>query len=103
MITEQELHDYNKWLMEKWTTNQFRIPFVEDAPRAYLKYRKKQRSEQFKVGDVVLWKNSFWGSQDTKLFVREVNSDELLIATSMNVEDQDYDDWWVGVDEIIKP
>jgi len=41
-MTEQELHDYNKWLMEVWNPNQLRIPFVEDAPRAYLKYKKKK-------------------------------------------------------------
>ena len=50
-MTEQELHDYNKWLMERWTTNQFRIPFVEDAPRAYLKYRKENREYCREVPD----------------------------------------------------
>ena len=50
-MTEQELHDYNKWLMERWTTNQFRIPFVEDAPRAYLKYKNEHREYGREVPD----------------------------------------------------
>ena len=35
---EQDLHHYNKWLMEVWNPKQLYIPFAIDAPRAYLKY-----------------------------------------------------------------
>lgn len=42
-MTEQELHEYNKWLMEVWNPEQLHIPFVVDAPRAYLKYRGNHR------------------------------------------------------------
>jgi len=45
---EQDLHHYNKWLMEVWIPNLY-IPFAIDAPRAYLKYRK----EQLIIADVV--------------------------------------------------
>jgi len=38
-MTEQDLHDYNKWLMEVWNPNQLYIPFSQDAPSAYLSYK----------------------------------------------------------------
>jgi hypothetical protein len=41
-MTEQELHDYNKWLMEVWNPNQLYIPFEIDAPKAYLKYKREK-------------------------------------------------------------
>ena len=41
MITENELHKYNKWLMTVWNPNQLYIPFAVDAPKAYLDYRSK--------------------------------------------------------------
>jgi len=40
-MTEQDLHDYNKWLTEVWSEQHTNIPFMIDAPQAYLKYRKK--------------------------------------------------------------
>lgn len=40
-MTEQDLHDYNEWLTEVWS-KQISIPFHQDAPNAYLEYRKKQ-------------------------------------------------------------
>jgi len=40
-MTENDLHEYNKWLMEVWNPNQIYIPFVIDAPKAYLDYRNK--------------------------------------------------------------
>lgn len=43
-MKEQELHDYNKWLMEVWNPNQLYIPFSIDAPKAYLYYMKKIES-----------------------------------------------------------
>ena len=39
-MTEQELHDYNKFLMEVWNPNQLHIPFELDAPKAYIKYKQ---------------------------------------------------------------
>lgn len=59
-MTEQNLHDYNKWLMEVWNPKQLYIPFAIDAPNAYLKYQKEQliiadvvkRSEPFKCRNV---------------------------------------------------
>jgi hypothetical protein len=41
MITEQDLHEYNKWLMEVWNPNQRYIQFGIDAPKAYLTYKTK--------------------------------------------------------------
>jgi hypothetical protein len=53
MITEQDLHEYNKWLMEVWNPNQLHIPFSVDAPRAFLKHRSKVKNNHSntKVGD----------------------------------------------------
>tara|TARA_R110000850_G_scaffold181386_1_gene306730 strand:+ start:1569 stop:1820 length:252 start_codon:yes stop_codon:yes gene_type:complete len=45
-MTEQNLHDYNKWLMEVWNPNQLYIPFGIDAPKAFLDYQAKQLSIQ---------------------------------------------------------
>ena len=42
-ITEKELHEYNKWLMEVWNPNQLYIPFAKDAPKAFLDYKKKKK------------------------------------------------------------
>ena len=39
-MTEQFLHDYNKWLTEVWSKQQINIPFMIDAPSAFLSYRK---------------------------------------------------------------
>lgn len=44
MITEQDLHEYNKWLMEVWNPNQLYIPFGIDAPKAYLTYKTKVKN-----------------------------------------------------------
>ena len=49
-MTEQDLHDYNKWLTEVWSKQHSNIPFMKDAPNAYLKYRTKQLT----LTDVVL-------------------------------------------------
>ena len=43
----------------------------------------------FKVGDKVKWRGM-------DLVVVEVGIGEILIATSENVEDDGYNDWWVG-------
>lgn len=43
MITEQDLQEYNKWLMEVWSPNQY-IPFVIDAPKAFLDYMSKGKN-----------------------------------------------------------
>ena len=50
-MTEQNLHDYNKWLTEVWSKQHSNIPFMQDAPNAYLKYR----SEQLIIADVINW------------------------------------------------
>ena len=42
----------------------------------------------FRRGDKVEWRGM-------KLIVVEVGVDEVLIATSENVDDEDYNDWWV--------
>jgi hypothetical protein len=41
MITEQDLHEYNKWLVEVWNPNQLHIPFAIDAPKAFLNQKNK--------------------------------------------------------------
>ncbi len=40
-MSEQELHEYNEWLMKVWNPNQLYIPFAQDAPRAFLRYKKE--------------------------------------------------------------
>jgi hypothetical protein len=44
MITEQDLHEYNKWLMKVWNPNQLYIPFAIDAPKAFLDHRSKVKN-----------------------------------------------------------
>jgi hypothetical protein len=53
-MTEQNLHDYNKWLMEVWNPNQLYIPFAIDAPKAFLDYQAKQLI----IADVVVPKGT---------------------------------------------
>jgi hypothetical protein len=43
----------------------------------------------FKVGDKVQWRGM-------DLIVVEVGLNEILIATSENLDDENYNDWWVG-------
>jgi hypothetical protein len=43
----------------------------------------------FKVGDNVQWRGM-------DLIVVEIGVNEILIATSQNVDDEGYNDWWVG-------
>lgn len=43
----------------------------------------------FNVGDNIKWRGM-------DLVVVEVGVGEILIATSENVEDDNYNDWWVG-------
>ncbi len=53
-MNEQDLHEYNKWLMEVWNPNQLNIPFAADAPKAFLKYRAKKLkvSHKKKLNDI---------------------------------------------------
>lgn len=55
-MTEQNLHDYNKWLMEVWNPNQLYIPFAIDAPKAFLDYQAKQLI----IADVVVPKGTLF-------------------------------------------
>ena len=41
-LKEKDLHDYNKWLTEVWSSNWVNIPFMKDAPSAYLRYVNKK-------------------------------------------------------------
>lgn len=47
----------------------------------------------FRCGDKVEWRGM-------KLIVVEVGVDEVLIATSENVDDEDYNDWWVRNEDV---
>ena len=49
----------------------------------------------FTRGDKVEWRGM-------KLIVVEVGVDEVLIATSENVDDEDYNDWWVRSERLGK-
>lgn len=53
-MTEQDLKDYNQWLMEVWNPNQLYIPFVADAPSAYLSYLEKNKKAPLGVGSTVV-------------------------------------------------
>lgn len=60
MITEAELHDYNKWLMEVWNPNQLYIPFEIDAPKAYLRFKAEQLNIpkiNWGISDVIIAEN----------------------------------------------
>jgi len=41
-MTEQQIRDYNKWLTTVWSPFDAYIPFMEDAPKAYLDYLSKK-------------------------------------------------------------
>jgi hypothetical protein len=47
-----------------------------------------QSEFDFKIGDSVKWRGM-------DLVVVEVGIDEIMIATSENVDDENYNDWWV--------
>ena len=36
-----ELDKYNEWLVNVWNPNQLNIPFMVDAPQAYIDYKNK--------------------------------------------------------------
>ena len=62
-MTEQNLHDYNKWLMEVWNPNQLYIPFAIDAPKAFLDYQAKQLI----IADVVVPKGTYCECTDNPM------------------------------------
>ena len=39
----EELDDYNKWLVTVWSPRTTYIPFIQDAPEAYLDYLNKNK------------------------------------------------------------
>jgi len=53
-MSEQDLQDYTKWLMEVWNPTQLYIPFAVDAPKAYLRHRKEQLIEKWEKERVEL-------------------------------------------------
>jgi outer membrane usher protein FimD/PapC len=79
-MTEKDLHEYNKWLTEVWNPNQLHIPFMKDAPSAFIKYRDEQlrlhlvvgQSEQLKAfadyAQKKMWED---GDKDLSEFVDE--------------------------------
>ena len=44
-MEEKDLHEYNEWLTEIWS-KQVNIPFMIDAPKAYLHYIKNHKADQ---------------------------------------------------------
>ena len=42
-IIEKVLEEYTKWLMEVWNPHQLHIPFEEDAPKAFLRYKSEKK------------------------------------------------------------
>jgi len=66
-MTEKELHDYTAWLTEVWS-NYIHIPFMEDAPRAYLYYLKRNNisigcpewlTEEVRLSAKKLWNDTY--------------------------------------------
>jgi curli biogenesis system outer membrane secretion channel CsgG len=49
----------------------------------------------YKIGDNVKWRGM-------DLIVVEVGTNEVLIATSINSNDRNYNDWWVGTQYLTK-
>ena len=47
----------------------------------------------FKIGEKVQWRGM-------ELIVVEIGVNELLIATDMNPDAENYNDWWVGVEYV---
>jgi hypothetical protein len=80
MITEAELHDYNKWLMEVWNPNQLYIPFELDAPKAYLRHKAEQLNipvvsvNEVAVCANISLKNCREGDYNCKLCVNNSNA-----------------------------
>ena len=75
-MTEQDLHDYNKWLTEVWSKQHSNIPFMKDAPNAYLKYRTKQLTltdvvKPFTAEQVLTVLNSSYELIDAKSFFED--------------------------------
>lgn len=62
MITEQDLLEYNTWLMEVWNPNQLHIPFAQDAPKAFLKHKGQTEKSNFPS----------WLDQDTISTIKEL-------------------------------
>ena len=71
-MTEQNLHDYNKWLMEVWNPNQLYIPFAIDAPKAFLDYQ----AEQLTLTDVVKQSEQLLFTQEE--IVARINEQTVL-------------------------
>lgn len=61
------------------------LDMKEESPLCYSDVSKST----FKVGDNVKWRGM-------DLIVVELGIGEILIATSENVDDENYNDWWVG-------
>ena len=62
---------------------------TENKARTLLLGLLSVSTRTFNVGDNVKWRGM-------DLIVVEVGIGEILIATSENVEDENYNDWWVG-------
>lgn len=71
MITEQDLHEYNNWLMNVWNPNQLIIPFASESPSAFLKWK----SEKDNTSELVLF--SRFISNNSKL-TKYMTSQELI-------------------------
>ncbi len=62
---------------------------TKDKARSLLLGLLGVSTRTFKIGDKVKWRGM-------DLIVVEVGINELLIATSENVDDENYNDWWVN-------
>ena len=61
-------------------------PSIEKADKLLVLFGVSTRT--FHIGDKVKWRGM-------DLIVVEVGVGEVLIATSENVDDENYNDWWV--------
>ena len=61
-------------------------PSIEKADKLLILFGVSTRT--FQIGDKVEWRGM-------DLIVVEVGVGEILIATSENVDDENYNDWWV--------
>jgi hypothetical protein len=80
-MTEQNLHDYNKWLMEVWNPNQLYIPFAIDAPKAFLDYQAKQLI----IADVVVPKGTLCDHPFDKVTYFMDNSAECECGANLEI------------------
>jgi len=89
-----------EWLLKntEYDKEDYDVFDITELSKMFSQYAKVYHLEQmrdknmsFTVGDKVMWRGM-------DLIVVEVGVGEVLVATSQNVDDDGYCDWWVEVE-----